>query len=254
MPTVARVSVAPVKGTAIATPDSIRLERFGAIGNREVFLIQERGRFFSGVRYGPLVTIRSSYDDDRRWLRLDLPDGRVVEGPIEPEGDVFDTMIWGRDVKGRRVAGDFSDAISEVVGQQVVLVVPEERGAGNDSFPVSMVSSASVRELAKHAGGPVDARRFRMLVEVEGTGPHEEDAWIGREVAVGDAVVKVIRQDPRCVVTEQDPDRGTKDLETRELIASYRGLRDGKHADFGVYADVVRPGVIRVGDPVEPLT
>ena len=92
-----------------------------------------------------------------------------------------------------------------------------------------------------------------MLVEVEDTGPHEEDSWIGREVAVGEAVVRVVKQDARCIVTEQDPDRGTKDLETRRLIKSYRGLRDGKHADFGVYADVVRPGVVRVGDPVEPL-
>jgi uncharacterized protein YcbX len=35
-------------------------------------------------------------------------------------------------------------------------------------------------------------------------------------------------------------------------IAAYRGKRDGKHVDFGVYARVTEPGRVRVGDPAEP--
>jgi hypothetical protein len=36
------------------------------------------------------------------------------------------------------------------------------------------------------------------------------------------------------------------------VIRQYRGLRDGRKLDFGVYADVVRPGRISVGDAVAP--
>jgi uncharacterized protein YcbX len=55
----------------------------------------------------------------------------------------------------------------------------------------------------------------------------------------------------RCVITTQDPSTGLKDLDTLKAIAEYRGLRDGRSIDFGVYGSVVEPGVVRVGDPVE---
>jgi uncharacterized protein YcbX len=118
---------------------------------------------------------------------------------------------------------------------------------------VSIVSDASLAELARQGndGRPVDARRFRMLIEVAGaTVPHEEDEWMGRQVAIGEAVVRVVRPDPRCVITTQDPDTGERDFPTLHVIREYRGLRDGRKLDFGVYADVVRPGRIALGDPI----
>jgi uncharacterized protein len=57
---------------------------------------------------------------------------------------------------------------------------------------------------------------------------------------------------PRCATTTRDPNTGRRDLDTLREIAAYRGKRDGKKIDFGVYAQVVRPGRIRLGDPVEP--
>ena len=56
---------------------------------------------------------------------------------------------------------------------------------------------------------------------------------------------------PRCAVTTQDPDTGAVTLDTLRAIKNYRGLRDGKLIDFGVYFDVEEPGRVRVGDPVE---
>ena len=57
---------------------------------------------------------------------------------------------------------------------------------------------------------------------------------------------------PRCATTTRDPSTGQRDLDTLRAIAAYRGRRDGKDIDFGVYAQVVRPGRVRVGDAVEP--
>ena len=119
---------------------------------------------------------------------------------------------------------------------------------------MSLLSEASLEELARRSGEhAVDGRRFRMLVHVAGTRPHEEDEWLGREVRVGDAVVRLTKQDARCRMTTRNPDTGIKDFDTLQAIKGYRGLRDGKKIDFGVYGDVVRPGRIRVGDAVEPL-
>jgi uncharacterized protein YcbX len=53
------------------------------------------------------------------------------------------------------------------------------------------------------------------------------------------------------VITTKDPDTGLPDFATLKEVAEYRGLRDGKHIDFGMYADVVEPGMVRLADPVE---
>jgi len=111
-----------------------------------------------------------------------------------------------------------------------------------------------VDELARQAGvDSTDVRRFRMLVGVGGGEPHQEDAWIGRDVRIGEAVVRVHEQVARCAITTKNPDTGERDLDTLRVIKAYRGTRGEKQLDFGVYGEVVTPGRVRVGDPVEPL-
>jgi uncharacterized protein YcbX len=88
-----------------------------------------------------------------------------------------------------------------------------------------------------------------MLIEVAGaTSPHQEDEWLGHEVRIGEVVVRVTKPDSRCVITTQDPDTGARDFPTLHVIHQYRGLRDGSNLDFGVYADVIRPGRVSLGD------
>jgi uncharacterized protein YcbX len=55
------------------------------------------------------------------------------------------------------------------------------------------------------------------------------------------------------VVTTLDPDTGLRDFPTLRVIRDYRGINEEQQLEFGVYADVVEPGQVRVGDPVEPL-
>ena len=92
---------------------------------------------------------------------------------------------------------------------------------------------------------------------MSGARPHEEDEWLGREVEIGDALVRFLGTVGRCAVTTRDPDTGARDLDTLRAIGRYRGFavkRGGKRElDFGIYGDVVRPGRVRVGDAVVPL-
>ena len=100
----------------------------------------------------------------------------------------------------------------------------------------------------------VDDRRFRMLVTVAGCSAHEEDSWIGGLLRVGEATVRVLDAVGRCVVTTRDPSTGERDLDTLGLIRAYRGQHpEHGSIDFGVHGEVVEPGVVRVGAPVEPL-
>jgi uncharacterized protein len=250
--TVSRLAIAPVKGLALLHPDQVVIEPTGVPENRRFFMVDERGKLWSGGRNGPLFHVRAECNRDGDRLTLCFPDGRVLDEPAEVAEPTV-TAFWGRPVRGRFVAGPFSAALSQELGKPVRLVRADDPGGGFDEAPVSLLSEASLEQLARESGRElVDGRRFRMLIHVVGTRPHEEDGWIGHRVRIGETVIRVTKQDPRCVMTTRNPDTGVRDFDTLKAIKSYRGLREGKNIDFGVYADVEQPGRVRVGDAVEP--
>jgi uncharacterized protein YcbX len=115
-----------------------------------------------------------------------------------------------------------------------------------------MCSNASLDALAGAAGADaVDGRRFRQNLYLSGASSHEEDEWLGREVRVGRALVRVKIRDSRCAVTTHSPETGEIDMNTLKIIASYR-TDQPKEANFGVYCTVVEPGEAAVGDAVLP--
>jgi len=213
------------------------------------------GRLFNNRSFGPLQTIVAEWDPKTEDLRLRFPDGTVAEGDGSAVDGQVQTDFWGRRGTGHVVAGPFGDAVSRFVGEPVVLVRGDAPGVASDSAPVSLYSRASAEEVDRQAGrtDPHDRRRWRMLLEVDGCGPHEEDSWIGCRVRLGQAVIRVSRPVGRCVITTQDPDTGVPDFDTLRTITSYRGVRNDKSIDFGVYAEVESPGAVAVGDAVEIL-
>ena len=254
MGTVSRLSVAPVKGLAQHHPDEITIERTGVPGNRQFLLLDERNRLFSGIRHGRMVTIAAEYRRDPDRLSLHFPDGTVVEDEVRlGAAEVVD--LWDIPRESHVVEGPFSAVLSEFVGKPLRLFRVDAEGGAFDERVVSLLSEASLGELERRSGheGPVDGRRFRMLVTVAGVRPHEEDEWIGRRVRLGEAVVTVVETCVRCATTTQNPESGARDLDTLRLIPAYRGFTDGKHVEFGVYADVEEPGRVRVGNTVEPV-
>lgn len=254
MRTVSRLSVTPVKGLALHHPEETTLDEHGVAANRRFYLVREDGRLFSGLQHGPLVRVRAEWDEAADRLSLAFPDGTVVAGEVRLGGAVHTDFWRRRDVPGRVVEGPWAEALSALASRRLRLVKADVPGAAVDVEPVTIVSEESVAELARQAGrDTVDGRRFRMLVEIVGCSPHEEDSWTGRRVRVGAALLEVGGPVPRCATTTRDPSTGVRDLDTLREIAAYRGRRDGHDIDFGVYARVLEPGVVRLGDAVEPL-
>lgn len=187
---------------------------------------------------------------------LRFPDGSEVVGDVEL-GERIVTSFFGRPVDGRLVEGPWNDALADYVGRPVRLARTEREGDGVDRGRLAgatLVSTGSLEALRDAAGedGPVDGRRFRMTIGIEGVEPHGEDGWIGSQVRVGGATVAVREHVGRCAVTTLDPDRGVRDLDTLGTIAAYRGdVQTREPLPFGVWCEVVEPGRVAVGDPVE---
>jgi uncharacterized protein YcbX len=251
---VTRLSVTPVKGLALHHPDAILLLRTGAAGDREFFVIDGRDRLLSIWKTGRLVRFRAAHDVRSGRIALSTANGEVCDGPARPGAPVIADFYRARKVPGTVVEGQWNAVLSDAAGEPVRLVRANDPGAGHDECPVTLLGEESVAELARRSGaGSVDARRFRMLISFSGLSPHAEDRWRGQIIEIGEAVVRAGGPVPRCAATTRHPDRGTRDLSTVRMIKSYRGVQaneSGRGVNFGVYADVVAEGVVRVGDPI----
>jgi uncharacterized protein len=253
---VARICIAPVKSLHVVNPDEVELTHAGVAGDRRFWLVDGNRRLVNGKGHPELMRVHPAWDEASRRLTLTFPDGSVVEGEVEL-GEQFAAELYRTPHPSRLVRGPWQGALSEFAGEPLTLLWSErgaqDRGSDRGGW-ATLVSRGSLEQLGREAGAaePVDGRRFRMLFEIDGVGPHEEDTWLGNRVAIGDAVVIPLGDVGRCVVTTCDPDTAVSDLDTLKALAGYR--RDGvlEPLPFGVYCDVAVPGRVRVGDAVRP--
>lgn len=124
-----------------------------------------------------------------------------------------------------------------------------------DAYPLSVISTATLAALAEATPGAVfDVRRFRMNVLVDATEQgFPENDWVGRGLALGEARITVMAPDPRCVVTTLAVDGLPRDPRILRTIASANSVAVGPAGTLpcaGVYATVVTPGAVQVGDAV----
>ena len=257
MATVARFNTTIVKSTSLLHPDEVLITETGIEGDRRYLILHADGRRMAGAEKAPLLGIRATEDPRDGSIGFRFPDGSEHRASTEPHGEPFAVELYDRVVSVRRVAHPAIDGeLSSAVNDDVILARVEEDQNARDDTAVTLISLATVDDLGRRAGprwdqGMPDPRRFRMTIELDGCEPLEEDTWGGHRVQVGEALLRVGESVPRCVVTTLDPDTGQKDFPTLDVLATYR-RRDGQLM-MGVYADVERPGRVRVGDALTVL-
>jgi uncharacterized protein len=251
---ISRIAIAPVKGLALQQPDAVELGRNGVAEDRRLHMVDAGGRLVNDKNALRLMLVESDLDLEAGTFALHFPEGDAVAGELAL-GEPITTIFYGRPVAGNVLVGPWAAALSEWVGLDVRFVMSEKLGAAIDrgaGSSVSIISQASVSEIARAGGAEqLDARRFRMLFEVEGVGPYAEETWIGRDVQIGDAVVRPHGNVGRCVVTTCDPDTAERDFDTLKVLAEHRkDVETSEPLPLGVVGEVVTPGRVRVGDRV----
>jgi uncharacterized protein YcbX len=246
--TVTHLTLVPVKGMRVIAMPALELGPTGAAGDRAFFVVDPEHRLLLTGRTPALVQIVPGWADGVLTLRF--PDGTEVAAAPEPGPAATTHNYEGRPIAGRLVDGPFAAALSEHLGRPVKLLARDPDVRGPDDAPVTVMSQASLTALGPALeGGVPDARRFRMTIAIDGVDAWEEHGWGGREIAVGEALLRGIDPVPRCVVTTRDPDDGRRDAPVLHALAELRGKDD---VTFGLWCDVVRPGRVRVGDAVLP--
>lgn len=226
----------PVKGTRHLAHDRVELDEQGPVGDRAWCLVDVAARrVLRTVQHPALMSVVAR--SDGRSLELSLPGGESVVASPSPTGETVTCDYWGRSVPLALTEGTHAGLLSDLLGQDIRLAAAP-RGGVVFAAPVTIVGTASLRELG------VDAARFRATLVVETDEPWEEDTWLGQEARVGGALVRIGGPIPRCAVIDHHPETGVKDSRLLKSLVGQRPVNTAGEPMFGVYAEVVRPGVV----------
>ena len=190
--------------------------------------------FLMLMRNEGLAALRSQFEDDSHRLTI-RQDGRVVaQGNLET-------------AEGRAAIEAFfaSNFASELKGPPKVLESQGHSFSDVARKVVSIINLESVRAIETIIGASVHPLRFRANLYLEGWPAWHEAELVGRTLSVGDARLRVVKRITRCAATNVDPDTAARDLEIPEALTRRFG-----HNECGIYAEVIAPGEIAVGDSI----
>jgi MOSC domain-containing protein len=230
----------PVKSMAGIAAESAILGWHGVAGDRR----------FAFRRIGA--------DNGFPWLSASkLPELLLYQpvGNDESKGEPLPTHV--RTPGGSRLELHSAELISEITnrfGNELELM--QLKHGIFDEAQISVISQSTIKGIGREAGlkDDLDRRRFRanILVETESDEPFLEDNWVDGTLVFGDTgaaapAVHVTMPDLRCVMINFDPDTAAKDARVMKTVARLN------QNNAGVYATVVRTGVINIGDRVSLL-
>jgi uncharacterized protein len=206
---------------------------------------------------------------DRTWGIVDLRDGSIVGPEKRAEWRPVPTVLSRLTAGGPQVKTPWSDwldagsseadaALSSFLGFEAALrphVPHGETGAGRIApryrrADILLTTTASMRQLADLLGAPeeMDDRRFRPNIVVDtdaGRSGFIELEWTGREIRVGEAVIRVVEPCMRCPFTTLAQDGLSFMPKVLHTIS------EAADRNFGVLCEVVTEGRASTGDPVQ---
>jgi len=214
-----------------------------------------RVKSMAGEMVESVALTETGFEGDRRWALVDgtanragklltaTEDKRLMNYRARLKGDDVEVAVPGGDA--RRLDDALVSDLGHASGRPLTL--RDLAGANFDDSPVLVVNLSTVAAFALAAGMPVDHRRFRANLYIEGLEPEAELRWVGRRLEAGSAQLEVVKRCERCVVITFDPDT------TATTPALLRVLAKTSDTCMGVYCRVVRPGEVSTGDLCGPV-
>jgi uncharacterized protein YcbX len=230
----------PLAAVDLEAGNTLPFDRAFAIENGPGRFDQDNPRhlpkitFLMLMRDERLASLTSRFDDATQVLTI-MRDGKQVA-----RGDLSTPL-------GRKMIEQFIAAYmkAELRGAPRVVSAPGHSFSDVAVKCVHIVNLASVRDLQRVLGRPVDPLRFRANLYIDGLPAWEELKWLDREITIGDARLSIFARTQRCEATNVDPVTARRDMAIPATLSRTLG-----HTDFGIYAKVTAPGRIAVGNAV----
>jgi MOSC domain-containing protein len=193
-----------------------------------------KAHFLMLMKNERLAGLQTHFDDDSHVLTIRRDGAMVARGDLETsEGraaiEQFFTSNFADDLKGPpKVLSSAGHSFSDVARKVV-----------------SIINLASVAAVESFVDWAVHPLRFRANVYVAGWPAWHEFELMDQTLAIGDIRLKVVKRIQRCAAVNVDPETAARDLEIPSTLQRRLG-----HADCGVYAEVIAPGTLRIGDEI----
>jgi hypothetical protein len=241
----------PVKGLTAEALDSAEVEAGGCIPwDRSFALAQgdagfdpaapawrQKANFMCLMKNARIAALFSFFDPRTGMLAVRAPDGSaVVENALTEAG--------------RQRIGTFLTEYrgEEARGEPSFHYVPGHSFSDQRGKVVSLINLASLRDYEARVGARRHRRRFRANIWFSGASAWSEREWIGRQIQLGGAVLRVVKPITRCPATEVNPVTAERDAAPLEELRALYG-----HVELGVHAEVAEGGRFAVGDAIEVL-
>jgi len=247
----------PVKSMAGEVVPRAIARHAGLVGDRVWSFIDAAapGHFpwFTARTLGPLVTFRPRFIEPTRTLADATLEAAWARGstvaPALPSDDAFAVLVATPD--GAELAIDDPALLAQLqaASGRTLSLRFATRGM-QDCCPLSLVATQTLDGFAAETGTATDAARFRMNIAFDwpGAAPFAEASLVGRRLALGPRVeIAVTEPDARCAMIGIDPETGNSD----RLVL--RTLADRHGGNLGIYAVVLREGIVSDGDEVRLL-
>lgn len=144
--------------------------------------------------------------------------------------------------------GYIPEEVEELENRGSIFTRTSPNGTFFDIDMVHIITTSTINYLRKLAPeSRIEARRFRpnIILEVPDTEAFVENDWVGKTLNFGNVQLKVSQETKRCVMTTLAQGDLPKDANVlRSIVRNNSG-------SFGVYASIVKPGSISIGDRVE---
>ena len=198
--------------------------------------------FLMLMRNERLAALEVEFDETTNTLTLLRNGKQVVKGALD--------TAMGRQLIEQFMAGYME---SDLRGAPHIVSAPGHSFTDVAVKCLHIVNLASVRDLERTIGRPVDPLRFRANNYLDSEEPWAEFGWVGKRIRIGDVVLDVIDRTTRCAATNVDPQSAERDMAIPAAL-----MRTYGHEDFGIYATVAGGGTVARGDRLslvsEPVT
>lgn len=226
----------PIKSMRGVSVQEAQLTVNGFAGDRRFAFVQQG---LAGTDGFPWMTGR-----EKPRMILDAP--RFARPPTAEDWDVPIHVATPDGAHYAVTDPRLCEHIAQLLGQPVFLLKTKR---GNfDSQHVSLFSLQTLAQLETESGVKIDPRQFRANLYIEPVEPTPfiEDAWVGQVLRLGEhATIGVTKKDSRCMMINLNPDTAV------QQPAVLRTVARAHDECAGIYANVVRPGVVRVGDKID---